>query len=81
MVMAQLRPGQGQRSKVRLPETKTRWALPSPPGSNGMDMLAANNVMQQQTGPFCRCRKVISAACVGFMFGKKSSALGFRMTD
>ena len=33
--------------------------------------LAANNVMQQQTRQFRRCRGVISAACVRFMFGKR----------
>jgi len=37
--------------------------------------LAAHNVMQQQTGPFCCCRRVILAACVQFMFGKTSLAL------
>ena len=49
--------------------------------------LAANNVMQQQTGRFCHCcggdgvhrqreRSVIyvAAACVRFMFGKTSLA-------
>jgi len=42
--------------------------------------LAANNVTQQQTGPFRRCRgggpvaagELISAACVRFMLGKTS---------
>ena len=37
--------------------------------------LTANNVRQQQMGPFCRCREVISPACVRFMFGKTSLAV------
>ena len=37
-------------------------------------MLAANNIIQQQTGPFRRCR-VISVPCVQFTFGKTSLAL------
>jgi len=51
--------------RSRPPGTKTRCALPSPPPRqrrNGpfccmthCNALAANNVMQQQTGPFRRC--------------------------
>jgi len=37
--------------------------------------LAANNVIQQQTGPFRRCRVVISATCLRFMDCKTSLAL------
>jgi len=37
--------------------------------------LAANDVTQQQTGPFHRCRRVISGACMQFMFGKTPLAL------
>jgi len=36
--------------------------------------LAANNVTQQQMGPFRRCQKVIPSAFVWFMFGKTSLA-------
>jgi len=36
--------------------------------------VAANNVTQQQMGPFRRCRGVMSAACVWYMFGKTSLA-------
>jgi len=40
------------------------------------NVLAANNVMQQQTGPFCYCGGgLISAVCVWFIFGKTSLAL------
>jgi len=37
---------------------KTRCALPSPhaPAATEGNVLAANNGMQQQTGPFRRCR-------------------------
>ena len=37
--------------------------------------LAANNFMQQQTGPSRRCRAVILAACVRFKFRKTSLAV------
>ena len=55
---------------------KTRCALPSPPAATEWNTLAANNVTQQQTGPFRRCG-VISAACVRSMFGKTSLDLFF----
>jgi len=65
---------QGQRS--RSTGTKTHCALPSPPAATEWNALPGNNVMQQQTGPFRRCRgRLISAACVRFMFGKTSLAL------
>jgi len=64
---------QGQRS--RSPGTKTRCALPSPPAPYEWYALAANNVRQQRTGPFRRCRGMISGACVWSMFGKTSLAL------
>jgi len=35
---------------------KTCCAFPSPPAATEWNMLAANNVRQQQTGPFSRCR-------------------------
>jgi len=37
-------------------------------------VLAANNVTQQQMGPFHHWQGVILAACVRFMFGKTSLA-------
>jgi len=46
----------GQRS--RSPRTKTHCALPSPTAATEWNAFAANNVMQQQTGPFRRCRVV-----------------------
>jgi len=50
---------------------KTCCALPSPPAVTKWNALAANNVMQQQTGPFrCCWGGVISAACVQSVFGK-----------
>jgi len=64
---------QGQRS--RSPGTKMRSALPSPPTATEWNALAANNVINQQTGPFRRCQGVISAFCVQFVFGKTSLAL------
>jgi len=54
---------------------ETRCSLPSPAAATKWNALAANNVIQQQMGPFRRCRGVISAACVWFMFGKTSLAL------
>jgi len=54
---------------------QTRCALPSPPAATEWNALAANNVMQQQSEPLRRCREVISAGCVRFMFGKTSLAL------
>jgi len=39
------------------------------------NMLAGNNVIQQQTATFYRCWGVIYAACMGFLFGKTSLAL------
>jgi len=71
------------RSKVKVTrDKKTRYALPSPlQRTNGLFCcmthyaLAANNVTQQQTGPFHRCRGwVISAACLRFLFDKRSLA-------
>jgi len=57
--------GQGYRGQ------KMRCALPSPPIVTEWNALAENNVMQEQTGPFRRCRSVvISAIFVRFMFGK-----------
>jgi len=58
---------QGQKNALCTPAACERYAL------------AANNVTQQRTGPFRRCRGVISAACVRFMFGKTSLALVFIM--
>jgi len=40
--------------------------------------LAANNVIQQQTGPFCRCSTVDGSSqrgCLWFVFAKTSLAL------
>jgi len=37
--------------------------------------LTAHNIMHEQTGLFCCCRRVFSAACARFMFGKTSLAL------
>jgi len=53
---------QGQRS--RSSGTKKHCALPLPPATTVWNALAANNIKQQQREPFCRCRGVISAACV-----------------
>jgi len=52
-----------------------RCAFPSPLAVTEWTALAANNVMQQQTGPFCHWRGVTLATCVQFMFGKTSLAL------
>ena len=46
-----------------------------PPAVIEWNALAAINMMQQQMGPFCRCRGMIPAACVWFMFSKTSSIL------
>ena len=59
---------QGQR--LRSLGTKTRFALPSPLAATEWNALAANDVTQQRTAPFRRRRRVISAACVRFMFRK-----------
>jgi len=53
---------------------KMRYALPSPPAATEWNALTENSVTHQQTGPFRRCRAVISAACVRPMFGKTSLA-------
>ena len=54
---------QGQKCTVHShhPLAATEW-----------NALAANNGIQQQTGPFCRRQGVISAACMHFVFGKTS---------
>jgi len=64
---------QGQRSKVNVTRDKNALCTPITPRQrrNG----TANNVMQQQTGPLRRCRGMISAAYVRFLFGKTSLAL------
>ena len=61
-----------QIQRSRSPGTKTRYALPSPPAATEWNALTENSVTHQQTGPFRRCRAVISAACVRSVFGKTS---------
>jgi len=65
-----------QRSKVNALCTPT-----TPPSATEWNALAENNVTQQQMAPFRRCRGVISAACVRFMFVKTSLALVFTLLN
>jgi len=51
-------------SRSRSPGEKTGCVLPSPPAATEWNSLAANNVIQQQTGPFCHCWRVISTSKV-----------------
>jgi len=52
---------------------KMRCALRSTPAATKWNALAENDVIQQRTAPFRRCREgVISPACVRSMFGKTS---------
>jgi len=64
------------KSKVKVTRDKEH-AVHShhPPAATEWNTLAANNVTHEQKGPFCRCRRVISAACVRSMFGKISLPL------
>jgi len=55
--------GQGHQGQKRA------LSLPSPPAAHEWYALAANNVTQQRTAPFRRCRGV-SAACMRCMFHK-----------
>jgi len=57
--------------KVKLTRDKPRCALPSPLAATEWNALAANNVMQQQKGPFRHCGDVILWACMRFMFRKE----------
>jgi len=67
--------GQGQRS--RSPGTKRARHSRQPPAATKWNALAADDVTQQRTAPFRRCRGVISAACVQCVFRKTSLALVF----
>jgi len=63
-------------------EGQKRCALPSHPAAVEWNAFAANNINQQQMGPFHHCQGVILAACMQFMFGKTSLALvGFCSVD
>ena len=54
---------------------KMHCALSSPPAVTEWNALAANVVMQQQTGPFLCCRGCDFGSLCVFMFGKISLAL------
>ena len=60
--------------RSRSPWTKTLYALSSPPAAMEWNALAANNIMQQQTGPFRRCQGSFRRP-VCSLFGKTSLAV------